>query len=116
MRWNVLIFCCIAISFNALSSAQPYWKQYWVGTNASVEGVTATSSGDLFAAVYYAGLYKSHDDGAHWQRDALFPMLMMDVICTKENDVFLGIESWGNILFSSNLGESWIILGDTIDT
>jgi hypothetical protein len=105
-----LIIAAVAslLSFHTL--AQDFWEPVIIPDSVSPGQIAFNSQSDIYLSTGI-GLYKSADGGESWF--FLLEQLGGLDVCTSESDeVFVGVDSFGNLFHSIDNGFSW----DTINT
>jgi photosystem II stability/assembly factor-like uncharacterized protein len=89
------------------------WEPLNVPSNLTISAI-ATCNGVLFVGTYYAGIYRSIDNGDHWQQVGNDIKNSGQVYCFAVNGNNLFVATEGNVFLSTDTGTSWAIADNTI--
>ena len=125
-RFNILLISLLTlfiILFNFISSPQIIlpqeliWHHLGGPMGGAIGDIAINSKGHIYAGTYssffyyYAGLYKSTDNGEMWNKIESLPynIEVYAVFINKEDHIFVGTRGQGVIYRSTNDGETWEI-------
>ncbi|GEM_PF-3272500 len=100
----------IILMFFSITFGQDFWQRLNMQPHLSIYALTSDQSGNIFAGGYGQGLFKSTNNGAHWDSSGLAGYWIKDMDANDHGDIFLvGIgNTYGSGIFrSKDQGTSW---------
>jgi photosystem II stability/assembly factor-like uncharacterized protein len=88
-------------------SAQDTWQRRNLPDYGAVEHVVVTPEGDIFAQIFFLGMYRSTDDGRSWSTIEYFGSGELGDFISDDNGVLYITDAAGNIVRSLDDGATW---------
>src|SRR3990172_1925655 len=115
-KYELALIAMLFILFITTSAAQQLvWKHTGGPMGGIIGDIAINSKGEIYAGVYpnifdyYAGLYKSTDDGDTWNKiETQFEDFeVYSIYITEEDHIWAGTNYQGRIYLSKDNGETW---------
>jgi photosystem II stability/assembly factor-like uncharacterized protein len=82
------------------------WKDYGLGKDYSINGISRSPEGVLWLAAEYGNLFRSGDNGKSWTQVSLSEESLRSIRFQNGEGVAVG--NGGQVFVSNNVGASWI--------
>lgn len=112
-----LLSLIIAIISNNLHAQELHWKHLGGPMGGAISDIAINSKGHIYAGTYsslfyyYAGLYKSTDNGETWKKIQTLPfnIEVYALFVNKDDHIFVGTRGLPVVYRSTDDGETWEI-------
>lgn len=90
-------------------NAQDFWQQTNGPYGGGVNALAVNLNGDIFAVTYYAGIFRSTNNGERWTpiNEGLTDLQVNCLTIRSDGMIFTGTNDEGGIFFSPDNGNHW---------